>query len=982
MDMVAAIQAAKNQLEAQKKKKAAQNGTIVGLPAIPSGLHPAPPTSIVSFDSKKLQRKVSDMDAPSPHPYHTSHQQEYVHPDFRFRGDNGDGHVEEGDEDDLTATSSLSGTLPSSVVQDQPINAHLAAKIQRSAAKAPSADVSASLASLKESPAAASIPSRSKSFYLADRQAQQQRQQQQLDHDTHNLYRSKSLYTNEILPSSSIKSDAHANSIHVSPNGNSTNSKGSQNNTQANNNNNNNNNNSSDVSKRIEEIMSTYQGKVDNILKRRDETTTFKSFIETAHGGGSVSSVASLGNASNDVKSIAEEGSTTAAGSKPGERMGIDDILSTYKKKVGEIMEKTQNFALSAITSEENQQQNDAYRITLDEHAQEQSTSTHPSYPRSIVDDTEGESREGAIDNNSVRSRTSHSASYSGSRSSSSGSSYSRSRSASGSSYASSHSGSRGEHDREDGSQILEDASASASVDSNSMHLTGRERTAAESMQQQMVSGRITNGPIAAAPASARTSTGPMSDRAIAILQSCNDANKQTTASSSRSISPTWNNRGGGENAHDQDSRSECSEDSCSSRDSYISGASSASDALSAQVEYSGSNYNRDIVKEELPLQGRSISEQSKKNGPDEPASLFRRDSLQRAQEQLASRNPPKSSKSFYCEPNSTKSNLHAEIELERKFRQDLERRLTESSRREEDLSNNNRRLEKTLADLQAQLEKVQGDARSNKFSQSEQAARIRELERKLKGEQSRVEELEREKEAMKEEYDADLEEQKDINRQLEQMVMSEEFEKELEDEINQVKELEHANRRFKVKIDMLEREKNTITKKFETKIDELTSKNKTMEDQLAEFESKASTLEASNRNTVMELEAKLAAETSRVRELELSIDSTASKYNSKLKSLEIEMAELREASAKIDEYEQVLGKLMERNNELEAEAKHAREERDMANRQVELSERRRAVKIKDLEEQVAEQKVSSVDDSFQIENSKRLLMFCSFSSI
>ena len=31
-------------------------------------------------------------------------------------------------------------------------------------------------------------------------------------------------------------------------------------------------------------------------------------------------------------------------------------------------------------------------------------------------------------------------------------------------------------------------------------------------------------------------------------------------------------------------------------------------------------------------------------------------------------------------------------------------------------------------------------------------------------------------------EYDQDLEEQKDINRQLEQMVMSEEFEKELEE--------------------------------------------------------------------------------------------------------------------------------------------------------------------------------------------------------
>jgi hypothetical protein len=56
----------------------------------------------------------------------------------------------------------------------------------------------------------------------------------------------------------------------------------------------------------------------------------------------------------------------------------------------------------------------------------------------------------------------------------------------------------------------------------------------------------------------------------------------------------------------------------------------------------------------------------------------------------------------------------------------------------------------------------------------------------------------------------------------------------------------------------------------------------------------------------------------------------------------------------------------MERNNELEAEAKQAREERDMANRQVELSDRRRAVKIKDLEEQVAEQKVSFVVDKFR----------------
>lgn len=181
----------------------------------------------------------------------------------------------------------------------------------------------------------------------------------------------------------------------------------------------------------------------------------------------------------------------------------------------------------------------------------------------------------------------------------------------------------------------------------------------------------------------------------------------------------------------------------------------------------------------------------------------------------------------------------------------------------------------------------------------------------------------------------------------------------ELEDEINQVKELEHANRRFKVKIDMLEREKNTIAKKFEAKIDELTNKNKTLEDQLSEFESKANALETTNRNTVMELEAKLAAETSRVRELELSTESAVSKYNTKMKSVEAEMEELRQSSSKIEEYEQVLGKLMERNAELEAEAKEARNERDMANRQVELSDRRRAVKVKDLQEQVAEQKVS-----------------------
>ena len=170
---------------------------------------------------------------------------------------------------------------------------------------------------------------------------------------------------------------------------------------------------------------------------------------------------------------------------------------------------------------------------------------------------------------------------------------------------------------------------------------------------------------------------------------------------------------------------------------------------------------------------------------------------------------------------------------------------------------------------------------------------------------------------------------------------------------------MEHANRRFKVKIDMLEREKTNIAKKFEAKIDELANKNKSLEQQLSEFESKANALETSNRNTVMELEAKLATETNRVRDLELSTESAVSKYSSKVKSLETELEDLRQSSAKIDEYEQVLGKLMERNAELEAEAKEAREEKDMANRQIELSDRRRTVKVKDLQDQVAEQKVS-----------------------
>mmetsp|Transcript_22913 Transcript_22913/g.43272 ORF Transcript_22913/g.43272 Transcript_22913/m.43272 type:complete len:813 (-) Transcript_22913:393-2831(-) len=193
-----------------------------------------------------------------------------------------------------------------------------------------------------------------------------------------------------------------------------------------------------------------------------------------------------------------------------------------------------------------------------------------------------------------------------------------------------------------------------------------------------------------------------------------------------------------------------------------------------------------------------------------------------------------------------------------------------------------------------------------------------------------------------------------DINRQLEQMVMSEEFEKELEDEINQVKELEHANRRFKVKIDMLEREKNTLTKKHDAKIDLVENKVTSLEEELTDWETQAAGLESKNRKTEEEWEAKLAEEKRRARETIFSMD----KLQTKMKSLEGELEELKQTEAKIDEYEAVLGKLMERNEELERELKAAKDDTDMAHRSAELADRRRALKTKDLEEKIEEQRV------------------------
>ena len=147
---------------------------------------------------------------------------------------------------------------------------------------------------------------------------------------------------------------------------------------------------------------------------------------------------------------------------------------------------------------------------------------------------------------------------------------------------------------------------------------------------------------------------------------------------------------------------------------------------------------------------------------------------------------------------------------------------------------------------------------------------------------------------------------------------MSEEFEKELEDEINQVKELEHANRRFKVKIDMLEREKNTISKKYETRIEEHASKNSALEGQLREWEDRAKDVESENRKALEKLEGTLEEEKRAARDLRFDLD----KARSRMKSMESELSELRETSGRIDEYEQVLGKLMERNEELEGEVK------------------------------------------------------------
>lgn len=686
MDMVAAIQAAKKDLEEQKKKKGitVNSSPNTALPSLAS-LHPAPPTNIVSFDSKKQRSSA-------PHPYHSNttnnanaSQTDYIHPDFLYKSNNDE------EDDELTTTSSLSGTLPSSVIHDIPHHIH-----KSESGLTNSSFNNSLLDTVKESPGDGTPHSsggthrprptlQSKSFIDASSPPLNVE-------DLTPSRKSNSFGSKEIIPLLPLKKEnqeEEMKNVNVNPTTTTATTNSSDNNkeqsilgttttpTSKDSNTNN-------VSKRIDEIMSAYQGKVDTILKRRDEGTSFKSIMETAsaqQGGGS--SVIS---------------GTSSKRSNEGAALGIDDIMSTYKKKVGEIMEKQQQ--------QQQQQQsgsNSTYDEDMDTRRQELSARSRPSYPRSIVDDETTESREGAID-----------ASVAGSQASQ------RGRSMSPGSYSGSETRSR-----------------------SSSYTGTRSYTGSERGKTRGETGAAKEGPPGVAASIPPKKSGPMSERANAIRQSL-DMKQPQAATIGRDHSPSGDG--------DDDNRSIYSDEesySTNGSQSYISGASSASNAL-------GSTYSRDFSKDSQSQD--KPSNQEVTNIPPEnqekPEFLRRRDSLRQAQAQLA-RKPITSTKSFYCEPNTTKSNLHAEIETERKYRQDLERRLAESTQREEDLSNENRRIGKTLADLQSQLDKVQGDARSNKYSQSEQAARIRELERKLKGEQNRVEELEREKDAMKEEVSA-----------------------------------------------------------------------------------------------------------------------------------------------------------------------------------------------------------------------------------
>jgi hypothetical protein len=145
----------------------------------------------------------------------------------------------------------------------------------------------------------------------------------------------------------------------------------------------------------------------------------------------------------------------------------------------------------------------------------------------------------------------------------------------------------------------------------------------------------------------------------------------------------------------------------------------------------------------------------------------------------------------------------------------------------------------------------------------------------------------------------------------------------------------------------MLEREKNAIVKRYDGKMEDSTNKIKSLEEQLKEWEGKLAGLESTNREMEEKWEAKLEEEKRYARELRFDLE----KAEDKIKGLEAELVELRDSNSMIEEYEQVLGKLMERNEELEVEAQTVVEEKEMLSRQS-------ALKVKELERKIEEQKV------------------------
>ena len=854
--MVAAIQAAKNQLEVDKSKRPPSSSqpnnsplhhqrsksftnTITNTNTNISNNSPLPPTNIVSFNPKSsnnnnsntanntnqpiaLNRSVSDT-AAAAHPYHNNsntnnrgnHELDYIHPDYQYSDSNDNC-------DNDTITSSLSGTLP---------EYNSTSSCMRRSSSHSGLGIGSSGGGIQATAAATIQPALTKDHlkHLPAQSAQ-------------NIDAAFSSKMN-LLPPLNNSTNSNANSTvdgQLNRNDNN-NAQQQQVNNSINNNANNNNNikqsekestNNNTKGRTVEEIMSAYQGKVDTILNKRDHNNHGGSSTSVGSRGSNnnnsstslgaalatlntsqqqytLSSSKSVGNNNNNngenrttfnasksvgnpTTSITSSGVVDLSISSPSSKTSggeskIDDILSTYKQKVGEIMAKSNNT---------NNNNNQPYHHNLDDSDKGYNTddnggtttrsviSRQPSLAvdNVILDDEEsiGSNREAALDYDNRRD--------SGAGSYKSCNSGSRSGSDQGS-QGSDLGGSQGSyHSREEDSRERSD-----------MLMTSEATTLNNDMMAFNNNNVISN--------KVKDHLGGMSERANAILQSINNNNSKSNNSNlggDNSTNPENDDNHSSENRTRSNSEASTQsngageEEGSYDNDSYISGASSASE-LSSQIEGAAYGYH-----DNRPPQGNFPLNESEDPPPPQAqldTSPIRRkdthDSLQRAQAAISS--PIKSSSTSAQQQQQTNTTGDTiDATSDRKYRQDLEKKVSEATQREMEYT----QLETKLKEAQSQLDTLQAQARTTKYSSSEQASRIKDLERKLKNEKENNAELKRERDAMKDEYDQDLEEQKDINRQLEQMVMSEEFEKELEDEINQVKELEHANRRFKVKID------------------------------------------------------------------------------------------------------------------------------------------------------------------------------------